>query len=91
MLQVPKDQKIAFEVLDSLARLSMGNRDFKVVLSWLDFENDRIAKLNRKEIEDVPNRWKQGAGQLLDKLFKIIKTSHEESIKLEQQIKYPEV
>jgi len=85
MLKLPKDPGELTSLLNALARLTLGNGDFKNDFrAWLESENERIAKLNKKEKEKVLNRWQQGAGQVLDELFKFIDSAEDRLKDLEQ-------
>ena len=87
MLKKPQEPGELMSLLNALARLTLGNKDFKEVFrAWLESENNRIAKLN-KEKNDIVNRWNQGACQLLDDLFEIIDNADEAGRELEETIK----
>ena len=91
MLKLPKDPSELMSLLNALARLTLGNDDFKQEFrAWLESEYDRIAKLN-KERDDIVNRWNQGACQMLKDLLEYIDTSNAARQALEEKLRSTEV
>ena len=87
MLKLPNDPGELMSLLNALARLTLGNDDFKkIVRAWLESEYDRLAK-SRGIKDDTVNRWNDGACQTLGKLLEIIDNSPEAVKALAEKIR----
>ena len=89
MISVPtNDQHATLSILASIARFSTlpetrGMRD------WLKSELDRLDAVNRKELDGIEFRQRQGACQVLEKLFEIAENADKTAEKIRANQRKP--
>jgi hypothetical protein len=84
MLQLPKDNQKAIDVLNALLQLSI-NPELKSIREWLESEKIRISESKDVELNDVKVRWAQGVCQTLKQQIKFIDDSRDLLIEVERR------
>jgi len=68
MLRQYTNKNDLLALTESFFRLS-NNSDFKTIVDWLKFEENRLSKENR-QAQDNQLKWNQGALQAIDDLLR---------------------